>query len=178
MTVATTTEIEILVAIRDRLRAKRPEFTDKTCFISDTPIPETIAFGNLGVTICDGGSQYVENTYMGAGPNALDTESTIFITILQQCALDTPGRTEQALINDTQGVLRWRKVILDALLVSDTQDCEGYKDQWVMTVDDYQVLRERGPIPRGWSPPRYERQNDRTYLTTTLTLTLNYDQEF
>jgi hypothetical protein len=178
MTVAYSTEIEILEAIRDRLRDKRPEFTEKTCFISDTPIPDIIPFGDLGVTICDGGSQYVEGTYMGAGPNALDTESTILITILQQCALDTPGRTEQALVNHSKGVLPWRKIILNALLVSDDQNCEGHRDQWVTEVDGYDILREGGPIPRGWSPPRYERLADRTYLTTTLTLTVNYDQEF
>jgi len=177
MTVAYSDEIDIMEAVRARLRSKHVEFTAKTCFLSDTPIPPVMPFSDFAVTIVNGGTSYDENTYMGAGPNALDNQLTLLITIIKLCALDTPGRTEDALIHHSRGILPYRKTILNALLVSDDQYCEGHKDQWVMEVDDYQVLRERGPIPRGWTPPRYEVMNDRTYLTTTLTLTMNFDQE-
>ena len=90
--------------------------------------------------------------------------------------LDTPAKTEDALIHRTSGLLPYRKDILNALLVSDSQSCEGYKDQWVLEVEGYAVLRERGPIPRGWTAPKYEVVNDHTYLCTTLTVYGNFDQ--
>jgi hypothetical protein len=176
MSVAYTDEIEIMTAIRDRLRAKHHEFTQKTCFLSDTPIPAVMAFSDVGVTICNGGSQYDEGTWMGAGPNAVATQTTILITVLRRCALDTPGKTEDALSHASKSILAYRKIILSALLTSDGDFCDGFRWQWVMMVDGNTVLIDGGPVPRGWSPPRYEIQGDHTYLVTTLTLTVGFDQ--
>lgn len=179
MTVAYSDYIDVLLAIRTRLRYGIPEFTEKTCFICDTPIPPMIPSGELACTICDGGVQYDENTYMGAAGNALDNGMTVLVTILERCALDTPTRTEVALTDDLRGILRWRRPVLTCLLVDDDQDCEGYKDQWTMLDEDGNyILRERGLIPRGWSPASYQTfPGDRTFLSMTLSLTANFDQE-
>lgn len=170
-------EIEIMAAIRNRLRATHEELTTKTCFLCDTPIPTIIPDGQLCVTISNAGTRYDESTYMGAGANALDNELTVMVTVIKRCVLDSPPKTEDALLHETRGILRYRRTILKALLVSDDWYCEGHKDQWVLEVDQHQVLRERGPIPRGWTAPRYERIGDHSYLSTALTLTLNFDQD-
>ena len=177
--VAYSDEIEVMEAIRDRLRYKMPDtMTPKTCFICAEPVPDLQPSGDLTLTIFNAGTQYVEGTYMGAGANALDNELTVMLTLIVRCGLDTPPKTEDALVHDQRGLLRLRKQILKALLVSDSQSCEGYRDQWVMLVNENQVLRERGPIPRGWSAPQYEMIESRLYISSSLTLTMNFDQGF
>ena len=177
MAVSYADETDVLIALRDRLRQSHSEFTEKVCFLCDTTFPPSIPAGRLCITIVDGTTTYDESTYMGAGANALDAGMTVFITVINRCALDTVPKTEDAVIHERSGLLRYRRLILKPLLLSDSQYCEGHKDQWVMKIGGKEVLREGGPIPKSWSPPRFEKLNDRTFLSTTLTLTLNFDQD-
>jgi len=171
-------EVDVMIALRDRLRNKLPTLcTTKTCFICAEPVPAMLPAGNFALTIFNAGTRYVEGTFMGAGPNALDNELTIMLTLIIRCALDAPPKSEEILLHEQRGMLHHRRAILDALLVSDSEDCEGYKDQWVMLINGNQVLRERGPIPRGWSAPQYDRIGEQLYATSSLTLTLNFDQD-
>lgn len=171
-------EIDVMLAIRARLRQKLPVLcTPKTCFICAEPVPSIMPSGDFTLTIFNAGTRYIEGTYMGAGPNALDNELTVMLTAIVRCALDTPPKSEDILLHDQRGLLRHRKTILNALLVSDEERCEGHKDQWVMLINQQQVLRERGPIPRGWSAPVYDKVGSQFYLTSSLTITLNFDQD-
>jgi hypothetical protein len=178
MAVSYADELEIMVAIRDRLRTNLPTiFSEKTCFLCAEPVPPMLPSGDLTLTIFNAGTQYVEGTYMGAGPNALDNQLTIMLTLIVRCATDTPPKSEDILVNQHRGLLQYRRQILNALLVSDTQFCEGYKDQWVPTIDGNEVMRDGGLIPRGWSSPQYDRLGSQLYLASSLTLTLNFDQD-
>ena len=81
--VAYSDAIEIMVAIRDRLRSKMPDsMTPKTCFICAEPVPSIQPSGDITVTIFNAGDTYDEGTYMGAGPNALDDTLTIMLTLI------------------------------------------------------------------------------------------------
>jgi len=178
MAVSYADELDVMVAIRDRLHTKLPTlFSTKTCFICAEPVPPTLPSGDLTLTIFNAGTRYTEGTFMGAGPNALDNELTIMLTLIVRCASDTPPKSEDVLINAQRGMLQYRKQILNALLVSDEQYCEGLKDQWVATIDDNEVFRDGGPIPRGWSAPQYDSVGSQLYLTSSLTLTMNFDQD-
>ena len=179
MAVSYADELEITVAIRDRLRTALPDIcTPKTCFICAEPVPAMLPSGDLTITVFNAGTRYVEGTYMGAAANALDNELTIMLTLIVRCATDTPPKSEDILVNDHRGLLSYRKAILQAMLLSDTRNCEGHRDQWVTQIDDNEVFRDGGPIPRGWSAPQYDRIGEQLYLTSSLTLTMNFDQDF
>jgi hypothetical protein len=178
MAVSYCDELDVCLAIRDRLRECMPGLlTSKTCFIAAEPVPRILPSGDITVTIFNAGTQYDENTYMGAGGNALDNGLTIMVTLIVRCGSDSPPKSETALIDQQRGLLSYRRPILNALLVSDTQHCEGNKDQWVMMIKGNQVLRERGPIPRGWNAPQYDRIGNELYISSTLTLSMNFDQD-
>ena len=170
-------ELYVLTAVRDRLRLKVEGFSSSSCFLCDTPVPDVLPSQVPICTICLGDAHYDEATYNGAGPNALAEYSTVIITVLHRCVLDPPPKAEEALIHSTRGLLSLKKPILNALLVSDDQHCEGYKDLWVPETENGYYLIERGFIPRGWSAPKYVKRSDHQYLGMSLTLSFGFDQE-
>jgi hypothetical protein len=169
----------ILVHVRDRLRLKVPEFTSTTCFICDIPVPDVLPSISPICTVCLGDSQYDEGTFMGSGPTNLCTHGSLIVTVLNQTLLDSVPKTEEAMIHHTRGLLRLKKPVLSALLVTDDDgwNCEASKDQWVPTIEGEHYLVERGFIPRGWSQPRFADRGGKIYLGTSLTLSFSYDQE-
>lgn len=168
----------LLEQVRDRLRMKVDGFTQSSCFICDVPYPDQFPPQVPICTICLGGVRYDEPTYMGAGPNALAEYSTLIVTPITRVLLDPPPKAQEALMHGTRGLLMLKLPILNALLVSDDQYCEGHKDQWVPRDEDgNHYLIERGLIPRGWSPPQYAKRGDHQYLGMSLTLSFGFDQE-
>ena len=167
----------VLSHVEHRLITKVTELSAANCFICDTPVPDVLPSQSPIVTICLGDSQYDEATYMGAGPNALCEQSTVIITVLNRVVLDPPPKAREALMHTARGLLVFKRPILSALLLSDTQSCEGYADQFAPSGADGHFLVERGFIPRGWSAPRYVRRDDHQYLGMSLSLSFSFDQE-
>lgn len=170
-------ETLVLTAVRDRLRLKVDGLSSSTCFICDTPVPDVLPPQVPICTICIGDAYYDEGTFMGAGPNALCEQSTIILTLLNRCVLDPPPKSEDALIHASRGLLSLKRAVLSAVLLSDSQHCEGRADQWVPDTENGYFLVERGFIPRGWSAPRYADRGGHQYLGTSLTLSFSFDQE-
>ena len=172
-------EIDLLIAIRDRLRQEgKPEFDSATCFLSDEPLPAVFPSKEPICTVCLSDQRYDTATYAGAGPNALCEAVPILITLLNRCVLDAPPRAEQALIHDSRGLLKLRRRVLQALLLSSTQECASHGDLWIpLNVDGDQFLVERGLIPQGCTSPRYMVQGDRSFLGVTITLIAQFDQD-
>jgi hypothetical protein len=170
-------DILVLTAVRDRLRLKVDGLSSSTCFICDTPVPDVLPPQVPICTICLGDENYDEATFNGAGPNALCALSAIFVTLISRCTLDPPPKAEDALIHTARGLLPLKRAVLSAVLLSDSQHCEGYADQWVPSTEGGDFLVERGFIPRGWSAPRYVDRGGHQYLGTSLTLSFSFDQE-
>lgn len=169
-------EWDLLDAILKRLKDKVDWATDGTCFASDEPVPPQIPPGNRILTVCLGDSSYDEATYNGAGPNALCEQFRLQVTILNQCALDSPPQFNQALLHANRGILKPLKAdVLRALLKAEDPNCAGYYDLWAPQYGGDDFLRERGLIPEGWSRP-FVVQADRTYVGMTLTLKGAFDQ--
>jgi hypothetical protein len=169
-------EWDLLDAILRRLKDRVDWANDGTAFLSDEPIPLQIPPGNRVLTVCLGAGQYDQPTYLGAGPNGLAEQVTVLVTIINQCALDSPPQFNAALLHQGRGLLKPHKAdVLRALLVSDSQHCEGHVDMWVPTLEGEHFLRERGLIPRNWSAPQVI-QADVSYLVTTLELLAAFDQ--
>jgi len=169
----------LLVHVRDRIRLKIPEFTSSTCFICDIPVPDVLPPTPTICTVCLGDSQYDEPTFMGAAGLGLCEHGILYVTLINACALDSVPKTEDAMIHHTRGLLRLKRPLLNALLVTDgtSWNCTEYKDQWVPEVDGLHYLVERGLIPRGWTSPRYAERSGKVYLAASLTLSYSFDQE-
>jgi hypothetical protein len=167
----------VLSHVEHRLITKVDGLAAANCFICDTPVPDVLPPTSPIVTICLGDSNYDEATYLGAGPNALCEHSMVIITVLNRVVLDPPPKAREALMHTARGLLVYKRPILSALLLSDSQSCEGYADQFVPSGADGLFLIERGFIPRGWSAPRYVRRDDHQYLGMSLSLAFSFDQE-
>ena len=167
----------VLSHVEHRLITKVSELSAANCFICDTPVPDVLPAQSPIVTICLGDSHYDEGTYLGAGPNALNEQSTVIITVLNRVVLDPPPKAREALMHTARGLLAFKRPILSALLLSDTQSCEGYADQFVPDGTAGHFLVERGFIPRGWSAPRFVKRDDHQYLGMSLSLSFSFDQE-
>lgn len=167
----------VLSHVEHRLITKVDGLAAANCFICDTPVPDVLPPTSPIVTICLGDSNYDEATYLGAGPNALCEHSMVIITVLNRVVLDPPPKAREALMHTARGLLVYKRPILSALLLSDSQSCEGYADQFVPSGADGPFLIERGFVPRGWSAPRYVRRDDHQYLGMSLSLAFSFDQE-
>jgi len=167
----------VLSHVEHRLITKVPDLSAANCFICDTPVPDVLPSQSPVVTICLGDSHYDEATYMGAGPNALNEQSSLIITVLNRVVLDPPPKAREALMHTARGLLALKRPILSAVLLSDTQSCEGYADQFVPDGTAGYFLIERGFIPRGWSAPRFVKRDDHQYLGMSLSLSFSFDQE-
>lgn len=167
----------VLSHVEHRLIAKVPDLSAANCFICDVEIPPVLPPQVPIVTICLGPSRYDEATYMGAGPNALCEESSVVITVINRLVFDPPPKARESMMHAARGLLALKRPILSALLLSDTQSCEGYADQFVPDGTAGHFLVERGFIPRGWSAPAALKQGDHQYLAMSLRLSFSFDQE-
>lgn len=170
-------ETIVLVAIRDRLRLKVNGMSSSTCFICDIPVPDVLPSQAPICTICLGDSHYPEGDFFGGGPNVLNVQSTAIVTLITRCVLDSPAKTEEAMIHATRGILPLKRAVLSALILDDDVHCEGHARNWTPATDNGYYLVERGFIPRGWSAPRYVKRGDHQYLGMSLTLSFSFDQE-
>lgn len=131
------TQDEILVAIRDRLRAVCPGCgADKHCFISDQPLPDQSLFPTVShfVTVAASSGVFDQSLFTGGGNRTLSEDLTIVITPCIQMNLDRLPSGEQRLIHQSRGLSIWKQNILTSLLLGDAAN----------------------PSSRAWEPTVYE----------------------
>lgn len=138
-----TTQADILVAFRDRLRAACPGCNDLTCFICDQPIPQSIPGAGTCVTISMGDGTFDQQLFLGAGAATLNEETQIIISVLTQIVLDRIPQAERALLDTSRGlVAQWKYQILRTILLADPDDGAASKP-WEPASGDKPLLRDQ-----------------------------------
>lgn len=139
------TEIDLLIAIRDRLRQRVDWCSESNCYITRQQIPSVVSATAPFATILYDDSSHDTNYYDGGGPMQTKMDVNILISIITRCGLDQPPKSELALIDDQVGALTYRNQVLQALLVSD-DSCEHYRSPWnpVNVVTGVPFLRDYG----------------------------------
>jgi hypothetical protein len=138
-----STQEEILVAIRDRIRDVVPGCAEpRHCFISDQPIPDNSLIPSVShfVTISAGSGSFDQSLFTGGGHRTCNEDLQIVITPIIQMNLDRLPAGEQRLLHARRGVSVWKKNILSAMLLEDVGNPNNAKP-WEPTVDQRPLLR-------------------------------------
>lgn len=137
-----TTQADILIAFRDRLRDACPGCTDLSCFICDQPIPESIPGAGHCVTVSIGEGSF-DHQLFSAGAATLNEDSQVIITVLTQIVLDRIPQAERALLDESRGLLaNWKYQILRTLLLADP-DSGNNSRPWEPASGDKPLLRNQ-----------------------------------
>lgn len=151
------TEIELLEAVRTRLRDKLNWCTESTCFCADEAIPSVIPSAEPIVTVVLDDTGFDEALWSGGGPMQLGSQVNVLVTILTRCVLDSPPKADVRLLDDARGIIAYRNQVLAALLVSD-DSCETFRSPWDPLIEDGAIqsrfLRDYGLTPARSTGPR------------------------
>lgn len=135
-----STHEEVMIAIRNRLRAAVPGLNDRTCFLSDQPVPAAFHGGGYCVTISPGPGTFPPEYQSGGGWTTLTEEATIIVTPMIQINLDRVPQAERALLAGDRGLLSlWKYRILRVLMKADPDSTTS--KQWEPAIGDRPLLR-------------------------------------
>lgn len=147
-----TNPAEVALAILAQLRAQLIDANEANCFLALEPNPTVPNVGGWFCVVEFAGGQFDEGVLDGAGREAVRQTNTITITTYSLAALDQAGQHGTFLTNDTAGVFRkWREV-LDALTLFDpvAEDGKGLLCE-PMFPTDYGPVIARKPTRAGWT---------------------------
>lgn len=167
--------VDLIVAIRDRLREKISDMTVSNCFVCDSPVPPVWPSGNQVVTICLGDAHLDEPLWDGGGLDQLSYHRPVLVTCLVRCFMDSVPKAESQLLNETRGLMALRAKVLSAILRND--ECPGdWRSFWPKVGGRY-FLRDGGFIPRSETSPRYVAGEAAQWLGITITCDTLIDEE-
>ena len=115
MTRIFATQKDICEALVARLRLKISFYNDANCFVSDQPTPVIFPSGKEGCTVAPGPGQFDDIKFSGAGMATLGENATAIVTCFVRHKRDRPGRGEQKLLSQADGMLVRKQLIIGAL---------------------------------------------------------------
>lgn len=151
-----STEIDLLIAIRDRLKKTLSSWcTDATCYISRTPEPKVVPSTNAIVTIVLDDTQFDDALWSGGGPMQSGSTVMVLVTVLTKCMLDSPPKSEVEILSEERGIINYRNQVLTCLLCDDAS-CPDFRNPWVPVLTDGETtfLRDYCLFPVRSSGPR------------------------
>lgn len=111
-----TTQAEILVAIRNKIRLNVPAFDQEpTCFISGTPFPSVELQDNLFCTISPTDGAFDVSLMDGGGAGQVCEQATFSVSVWTHIMVDQIERYEEGFVDPDRGLLSLKLLILKAL---------------------------------------------------------------
>lgn len=134
---------QILVAIRDRLIAKIPACTDKTCYVTDQPVPDTFPQGHTCVTVSAGSGSFDQSRFSGGGWNQLRESCSVIVTPFNRLVnRSRPNQPIEPLFDAEYGLIKfWKKRILRALLI-DNETLGKRSGAWEPAIGERSLVTE------------------------------------
>jgi hypothetical protein len=146
-----TTHFAVLESFRKRALTRLNWVSDKTCFVSDFPIPEEVlkaAPGTIFATICAGSGVFDERAFAGGGYSTLHEMGRVSVTAIYLNRRDSKGKAAELLTNPADGFLtKFKRDILALGRNSDGSD-------WMPQDGDGNYLTTSVPMPINASMPQ------------------------